>query len=164
MTTGRINQITILKEEATSSKKRNRNLFFSHLFPLARRYLLSLETAEIPEKLLFQVSLLPEMLSVQKAFTLLTSALRHHTIALFEFPLIRFHQTDTPVFHGMVRLISLIWEEVTLEESQSCDRLFNKAFPQVWILWNRLLLASNPPNPSLLTNGIARCPRWDCSG
>ncbi|CAI4620125.1 AMP_1a_G0036650.mRNA.1.CDS.1 [Saccharomyces cerevisiae] len=112
MTTGRINQITILKEEATSSKKeRNRNLFFffSHLFPLARRYLLSLETAEIPEKLLFfQVSLLPEMLSVQKAFTLLTSALRHHTIALFEFPLIRFHQTDTPVFHGMVRLISLI--------------------------------------------------------
>ncbi|CAI4616810.1 ADI_G0042040.mRNA.1.CDS.1 [Saccharomyces cerevisiae] len=96
MTTGRINQITILKEEATSSKKRNRNLFFSHLFPLARRYLLSLETAEIPEKLLFQVSLLPEMLSVQKAFTLLTSALRHHTIALFEFPLIRFHQTDTP--------------------------------------------------------------------
>ncbi|MDB8312862.1 hypothetical protein PNE73_25530, partial [Escherichia coli] len=67
-----------------------------------------LETAEIPEKLLFQVSLLPEMLSVQKAFTLLTSALRHHTIALFEFPLIRFHQTDTPVFHGMVRLISLI--------------------------------------------------------
>ncbi|MDB7553057.1 hypothetical protein PNC35_13785, partial [Enterococcus faecium] len=64
--------------------------------------------AEIPEKLLFQVSLLPEMLSVQKAFTLLTSALRHHTIALFEFPLIRFHQTDTPVFHGMVRLISLI--------------------------------------------------------
>ena len=166
MTTGRINQITILKEEATSSKKeRNRNLFFfSHPFPLARRYLLSLETAEIPEKLLFQVSLLPEMLSVQKAFTLLTSALRHHTIALFEFPLIRFHQTDTPVFHGMVRLISLIWEEVTLEESQSCDRLFNKAFPQVWILWNRLLLASNPPNPSLLTNGIARCPRWDCSG
>ncbi|MCB6378912.1 hypothetical protein LI226_21825, partial [Parabacteroides distasonis] len=76
--------------------------------PLARRYLLSLETAEIPEKLLFQVSLLPEMLSVQKAFTLFTSALRHHTIALFEFPLIRFHQTDTPVFHGMVRLISLI--------------------------------------------------------
>jgi hypothetical protein len=68
------------------------------------------------------------------------------------------------VFHGMVRLISLIWEEVTLEESQSCDRLFNKAFPQVWILWNRLLLASNPPNPSLPTNGIARCPRWDCSG
>lgn len=65
MTTGRINQITILKEEATSSKKRNRNLFFfSHLFPLARRYLLSLETAEIPEKLLFQVSLLPEMLSL----------------------------------------------------------------------------------------------------
>lgn len=166
MTTGRINQITILKEEATSSKKeRNRNLFFfPYPFPLARRYLLSLETAEIPEKLLFQVSLLPEMLSVQKAFTLLTSALRHHTIALFEFPLIRFHQTDTPVFHGMVRLISLIWEEVTLEESQSCDRLFNKAFPQVWILWNRLLLASNPPNPSLLTNGIARCPRWDCSG
>ncbi|CAI4622460.1 CNB_1a_G0036560.mRNA.1.CDS.1 [Saccharomyces cerevisiae] len=49
------------------------------------------------------------MLSVQKAFyALLTSALRHHTIALFEFPLIRFHQTDTPVFHGMVRLISLI--------------------------------------------------------
>ncbi|CAI4620265.1 AMP_1a_G0036660.mRNA.1.CDS.1 [Saccharomyces cerevisiae] len=113
MTTGRINQITILKEEATSSKKeRNRNLFFfffSHLFPLARRYLLSLETAEIPEKLLFFFFfLLPEMLSVQKAFTLLTSALRHHTIALFEFPLIRFHQTDTPVFHGMVRLISLI--------------------------------------------------------
>ncbi|CAI7405973.1 CGH_3_collapsed_G0036380.mRNA.1.CDS.1 [Saccharomyces cerevisiae] len=109
MTTGRINQITILKEEATSSKKkRPKSLFFSHLFPLARRYLLSLETAEIPEKLLFQVSLLPEMLSVQKAFTLLTSALRHHTIALFEFPLTRFHQTDTPVFHGMVRLISLI--------------------------------------------------------
>ena len=109
MTTGRINQITILKEEATSSKKeRNRNLFFSRLFPLSRRYLLSLETAESPEKLLSQVSLLPEMLSVQKAFTLLTSALRHHTIALFEFPLIRFHQTDTPVFHGMVRLISLI--------------------------------------------------------
>ncbi|CAI4612763.1 CCQ_1a_G0036070.mRNA.1.CDS.1 [Saccharomyces cerevisiae] len=49
------------------------------------------------------------MLSVQKAFTLLTSALkRHHTIALFEFPLIRFHQTDTPAHHGMVRLISLI--------------------------------------------------------
>ncbi|CAI4586118.1 CEQ_1a_G0035900.mRNA.1.CDS.1 [Saccharomyces cerevisiae] len=109
MTTGRINQITILKEEATSSKKKKpKSLFFSHLFPLARRYLLSLETAEIPEKLLSQVSLLPEMLSVQKAFTLLTSALRHHTIALFEFPLIRFHQTDTPVFHGMVRLISLI--------------------------------------------------------
>ncbi|CAI5200966.1 BBT_HP_G0165300.mRNA.1.CDS.1 [Saccharomyces cerevisiae] len=109
MTTGRINQITILKEEATSSKrKKPKSLFFSHPFPLARRYLLSLETAEIPEKLLFQVSLLPEMLSVQKAFTLLTSALRHHTIALFEFPLIRFHQTDTPVFHGMVRLISLI--------------------------------------------------------
>ncbi|CAI4617738.1 CPA_1a_G0036910.mRNA.1.CDS.1 [Saccharomyces cerevisiae] len=109
MTTGRINQITILKEEATSSKKKKpKSLFFSHLLPLARRYLLSLETAEIPEKLLFQVSLLPEMLSVQKAFTLLTSALRHHTIALFEFPLIRFHQTDTPVFHGMVRLISLI--------------------------------------------------------
>ncbi|CAI6638955.1 AIF_HP2_G0035180.mRNA.1.CDS.1 [Saccharomyces cerevisiae] len=109
MTTGRINQITILKEEATSSKKKETEIsFFSHLFPLARRYLLSLETAEIPEKLLFQVSLLPEMLSVQKAFTLLTSALRHHTIALFEFPLIRFHQTDTPVFHGMVRLISLI--------------------------------------------------------
>ncbi|CAI4654868.1 CMF_collapsed_G0038020.mRNA.1.CDS.1 [Saccharomyces cerevisiae] len=109
MTTGRINQITILKEEATSSKKKKpKSLFFPHLFPLARRYLLSLETAEIPEKLLFQVSLLPEMLSVQKAFTLLTSALRHHTIALFEFPLIRFHQTDTPVFHGMVRSISLI--------------------------------------------------------
>ncbi|CAI4654795.1 CCT_1a_G0037110.mRNA.1.CDS.1 [Saccharomyces cerevisiae] len=87
MTTGRINQITILKEEATNGKKKDRNLFFfSHLFPLARRYLLSLETAEIPEKLLFQVSLLPEMLSVQKAFTLLTSALRHHTIALFGFP------------------------------------------------------------------------------
>ncbi|CAI4659541.1 AFI_G0038470.mRNA.1.CDS.1 [Saccharomyces cerevisiae] len=109
MTTGRINQITILKEEATSSKKETEiSFFFPPLFPLARRYLLSLETAEIPEKLLFQVSLLPEMLSVQKAFTLLTSALRHHTIALFEFPLIRFHQTDTPVFHGMVRLISLI--------------------------------------------------------
>lgn len=109
MTTGRINQITILKEEATSSKKKETEIsFFSHLFPLARRYLLSLETAEIPEKSLSQVSLLPEMLSVQKAFTLLTSALRHHTIALFEFPLIRFHQTDTPVFHGMVRLISLI--------------------------------------------------------
>ena len=61
-------------------------------------------------------------------------------------------------------LISPAWEEVTLEESQSCDRLSNKAFPQVWILWNRLPLASNPPNPSLLTNGIARCPRWDCSG
>nr|CAI6655501.1 ASB_HP1_G0036500.mRNA.1.CDS.1 [Saccharomyces cerevisiae] len=57
MTTGRINQITILKEEATSSKKRNRNLFFSHLFPLARRYLLSLETAEIPEKIAFFRSL-----------------------------------------------------------------------------------------------------------
>ncbi|CAI7239313.1 ASB_collapsed_G0037250.mRNA.1.CDS.1 [Saccharomyces cerevisiae] len=109
MTTGRINQITILKEEATSSKKKKpKSLFFPTYSPLARRYLLSLETAEIPEKLLFQVSLLPEMLSVQKAFTLLTSALRHHTIALFEFPLIRFHQTDTPVFHGMVRLISLI--------------------------------------------------------
>ncbi|CAI7235563.1 BBT_collapsed_G0036880.mRNA.1.CDS.1 [Saccharomyces cerevisiae] len=108
MTTGRINQITILKEEATSSKKeRNRNLFFSHLFPLARRYLLSLKQLKF-QKIAFQVSLLPEMLSVQKAFTLLTSALRHHTIALFEFPLIRFHQTDTPVFHGMVRLISLI--------------------------------------------------------
>ncbi|CAI4652614.1 ALH_1b_G0036820.mRNA.1.CDS.1 [Saccharomyces cerevisiae] len=66
MTTGRINQITILKE-ATNSKK-NRNLFFYHLFPLARRYPLSLETAEIPEKLLFQVSLLPEILSVQKSF------------------------------------------------------------------------------------------------
>lgn len=61
-------------------------------------------------------------------------------------------------------LISPAWEEVTLEESQSCDRLSNKAFPQVWILWNRLPLASNPPNPSLLTNGIARCPRWGCSG
>lgn len=108
MTTGRINQITILKEEATNSRKRNRNLFFARLFPLARRYLLSLETTEIPEKLLFQASLLPEMLSVQKAFTLLNSALRHHTIALFEFPLIRFHQTDAPVFHGMARLISLI--------------------------------------------------------
>nr|CAI6661606.1 BFH_HP1_G0036400.mRNA.1.CDS.1 [Saccharomyces cerevisiae] len=110
MTTGRINQITILKEEATSSKKRKKpkSLFFSHPFPLARRYLLSLETAEIPEKLLFQVSLLPEMLSVQKAFTLFDQRTRHHTIALFEFPLIRFHQTDTPVFHGMVRLISLI--------------------------------------------------------
>ncbi|CAI6624330.1 BAF_HP2_G0039510.mRNA.1.CDS.1 [Saccharomyces cerevisiae] len=109
MTTGRINQITILKEEATSSKKRNRNLFFfSHLFPLARRYLLSLETAEIPEKLLFQGLCCRKCSLFKKAFTLLTSALRHHTIALFEFPLIRFHQTDTPVFHGMVRLISLI--------------------------------------------------------
>ncbi|CAI4641662.1 BAP_1a_G0036510.mRNA.1.CDS.1 [Saccharomyces cerevisiae] len=108
MTTGRINQITILKEEATSSKKRNRNLFFSHLFPLARRYLLSLETAEIPEKLLFRSLCCRKCSLFKKAFTLLTSALRHHTIALFEFPLIRFHQTDTPVFHGMVRLISLI--------------------------------------------------------
>ncbi|CAI4605229.1 BAG_1a_G0035830.mRNA.1.CDS.1 [Saccharomyces cerevisiae] len=108
MTTGRINQITILKKKQQTVKKETEISFFSHLFPLARRYLLSLETAEIPEKLLFQVSLLPEMLSVQKAFTLLTSALRHHTIALFGFPLIRFHQTDTPVFHGMVRLISLI--------------------------------------------------------
>ncbi|CAI4621395.1 ADQ_G0036340.mRNA.1.CDS.1 [Saccharomyces cerevisiae] len=108
MTTGRINQITILKKKQQAVKKETEISFFSHLFPLARRYLLSLETAEIPEKLLFQVSLLPEMLSVQKAFTLLTSALRHHTIALFEFPLIRFHQTDTPVFHGMVRSISLI--------------------------------------------------------
>ncbi|CAI4622200.1 AVI_1a_G0036250.mRNA.1.CDS.1 [Saccharomyces cerevisiae] len=108
MTTGRINQITILKEEATSSKKRNRNSLFSHLFPLARRYLLSLETAEIPEKLFFQVLCCRKCPLFKKAFTLLTSALRHHTIALFEFPLIRFHQTDTPVFHGMVRLISLI--------------------------------------------------------
>ncbi|CAI4602731.1 BAH_G0035860.mRNA.1.CDS.1 [Saccharomyces cerevisiae] len=107
MTTGRINQITILKEEATSSKKRNRNLFFSHLFPLARRYLLSLETAEIPENCFSGLSAAGNALC-SKAFTLLTSALRHHTIALFEFPLIRFHQTDTPVFHGMVRLISLI--------------------------------------------------------
>ncbi|CAI5008444.1 ANL_HP_G0061510.mRNA.1.CDS.1 [Saccharomyces cerevisiae] len=109
MTTGRINQITILKEEATSSKKkRNRNLFFfSHLFPLARRYLLSLETAEIPEKSLFR-SLLPEMLSLFKKLLHFDQRIRHHTIALFEFPLIRFHQTDTPVFHGMVRLISLI--------------------------------------------------------
>ncbi|CAI7234213.1 ATV_collapsed_G0036820.mRNA.1.CDS.1 [Saccharomyces cerevisiae] len=100
MTTGRINQITILKEEATSSKKeRNRNLFF--FFPtyslLLGRYLLSLETAEIPEKLLFSGSLCCRKCSLfKKAFTLLTSALRHHTIALFEFPLIRFHQTDTP--------------------------------------------------------------------
>ncbi|CAI6640372.1 AIS_HP2_G0034500.mRNA.1.CDS.1 [Saccharomyces cerevisiae] len=109
MTTGRINQITILKEkEATNSRKGNRSLLFFRLFPLSRRYLLSLETAEIPEKLLSPAYLLPETLSVQKAFTLLNSALRHHTIALFEFPLIRFHQTDTPVFHGMVRLISLI--------------------------------------------------------
>ncbi|CAI4626929.1 CLN_G0036720.mRNA.1.CDS.1 [Saccharomyces cerevisiae] len=109
MTTGRINQITILKEEATSSKKRNRNLFFSHLFPLARRYLLSLETAEIPEKLLFSgLSAAGNALCSKKLLHSLTSALRHHTIALFEFPLIRFHQTDTPVFHGMVRLISLI--------------------------------------------------------
>ncbi|CAI4646986.1 ACA_G0036930.mRNA.1.CDS.1 [Saccharomyces cerevisiae] len=88
MTTGRINQITILKEEATSSKKRrNRNLFFfSHLFPLARRYLLSLETAEIPEKLLFQVSLLPEMLSVQKSFYTLdqrTPSPYHSTLLSF---------------------------------------------------------------------------------
>ncbi|CAI5066710.1 BBT_HP_G0007020.mRNA.1.CDS.1 [Saccharomyces cerevisiae] len=110
MTTGRINQITILKEEATSSKKeRNRNLFFfSHPFPLARRYLLSLETAEIPEKLLFRSLCCRKCSLFKKAFYTLTSALRHHTIALFEFPLIRFHQTDTPVFHGMVRLISLI--------------------------------------------------------
>nr|CAI6655698.1 ASB_HP1_G0036520.mRNA.1.CDS.1 [Saccharomyces cerevisiae] len=87
MTTGRINQITILKEEVTtSSKKRNRNLFFSHLFPLARRYLLSLETAEIPEKLLFQVSLLPEMLSVQKSFYTLdqrTPSPYHSTLLSF---------------------------------------------------------------------------------
>ncbi|CAI4659386.1 AFI_G0038450.mRNA.1.CDS.1 [Saccharomyces cerevisiae] len=109
MTTGRINQITILKEEATSSKKRKpKSLFFSHLFPLARRYLLSLETAEIPEKLLFRSLCCRKCSLFKKLFTLLTSALRHHTIALFEFPLIRFHQTDTPVFHGMVRLISLI--------------------------------------------------------
>ncbi|CAI4891124.1 CHS_3a_G0035960.mRNA.1.CDS.1 [Saccharomyces cerevisiae] len=110
MTTGRINQITILKEEATSSKKKETEIsFFSHLFPLARRYLLSLETAEIPEKLLFSgLSAAGNASLFKKAFTLLTSALRHHTIALFEFPLIRFHQTDTPVFHGMVRLISLI--------------------------------------------------------
>ncbi|CAI6640270.1 AIS_HP2_G0034490.mRNA.1.CDS.1 [Saccharomyces cerevisiae] len=109
MTTGRINQITILKEKKQQTAKKETEISFSsHLFPLARRYLLSLETAEIPEKLLSQAYLLPETLSVQKAFTLLNSALRHHTIALFEFPLIRFHQTDTPVFHGMVRLISLI--------------------------------------------------------
>ncbi|CAI4652528.1 ALH_1b_G0036810.mRNA.1.CDS.1 [Saccharomyces cerevisiae] len=57
----RINQITILKEEATDAvKKKPKSLFF-HLFPLARRYLLSLETAEIPEELLFLVSLLPEI-------------------------------------------------------------------------------------------------------
>ncbi|CAI6577415.1 ALI_HP2_G0035770.mRNA.1.CDS.1 [Saccharomyces cerevisiae] len=131
MTTGRINQITILKEEATSSKKRNRNLFFSHLFPLARRYLLSLETAEIPEKLLFQVSLLPEMLSVQKAFTLLTSALRHHTIALFEFPS---NQVPPNRYPGVSRNGTFDIADLRggyLEESQSCDRLFNKAFPQV---------------------------------
>ncbi|CAI4627790.1 BAI_1a_G0036090.mRNA.1.CDS.1 [Saccharomyces cerevisiae] len=108
MTTGRINQITILKEEATSSKKRNRNLFFSHLFPLARRYLLSLETAEIPEKLLFQGLCCRKCSLFKKAFTLFDQRTCHHTIALFEFPLIRFHQTDTLVFHGMVRLISLI--------------------------------------------------------
>ncbi|CAI6806976.1 ANL_collapsed_G0037000.mRNA.1.CDS.1 [Saccharomyces cerevisiae] len=110
MTTGRINQITILKEEATSSKKKKKpkSLFFSHLFPLARRYLLSLETAEIPEKSLSQVSAAGNALCSKKLLHSLTSALRHHTIALFEFPLIRFHQTDTPVFHGMVRLISLI--------------------------------------------------------
>ncbi|CAI4611154.1 CFA_G0036430.mRNA.1.CDS.1 [Saccharomyces cerevisiae] len=79
MTTGRINQITILKEEATSSKKRNRNLFFfSHLFPLARRYLLSLETAEIPENCFSGLSAAGNALC-SKAFTLLTSALRHHT-------------------------------------------------------------------------------------
>ncbi|CAI4617656.1 CPA_1a_G0036900.mRNA.1.CDS.1 [Saccharomyces cerevisiae] len=70
MTTGRINQITILKEEATSSKKRNRNLFFSHLLPLARRYLLSLETAEIPEKLLFQVSAAGNALCSKSFYTL----------------------------------------------------------------------------------------------
>ncbi|CAI4646499.1 ACA_G0036910.mRNA.1.CDS.1 [Saccharomyces cerevisiae] len=49
------------------------------------------------------------MLSVQKSFYTLdqrTPSPYHST--LFEFPLIRFHQTDTPVFHGMVRLISLI--------------------------------------------------------
>ncbi|CAI4638353.1 BFH_collapsed_G0036980.mRNA.1.CDS.1 [Saccharomyces cerevisiae] len=111
MTTGRINQITILKEEATSSKKRKKpkSLFFSHPFPLARRYLLSLETAEIPEKLLFSgLSAAGNALCSKKLLHSLISALRHHTIALFEFPLIRFHQTDTPVFHGMVRLISLI--------------------------------------------------------
>ncbi|CAI7234295.1 ATV_collapsed_G0036830.mRNA.1.CDS.1 [Saccharomyces cerevisiae] len=112
MTTGRINQITILKEEATSSKKRKKPkslFFFPHLFPLARRYLLSLETAEIPEKLLFSgLSAAGNALCSKSFLHSLTSALRHHTIALFEFPLIRFHQTDTPVFHGMVRLISLI--------------------------------------------------------
>ncbi|CAI4612827.1 CCQ_1a_G0036080.mRNA.1.CDS.1 [Saccharomyces cerevisiae] len=99
MTTGRINQITITqkKKQQAVKKKKPKSLFFPTYSPLARRYLLSLETAEIPEKSLPQVSLLPEMLSVQKAFTLLTSALRHHTIALFEVSsLIRFHTNRYP--------------------------------------------------------------------
>ncbi|CAI4602815.1 BAH_G0035870.mRNA.1.CDS.1 [Saccharomyces cerevisiae] len=83
---------------------------FSHLFPLARRYLLSLETAEIPRKIAFSGLSAAGNALCSKAFTLLTSALRHHTIALFEFPLIRFHQTDTPgVSRNGTFLISLIW-------------------------------------------------------
>ncbi|CAI6804804.1 AAB_G0036640.mRNA.1.CDS.1 [Saccharomyces cerevisiae] len=88
MTTGRINQITILKEEATSSKKeRNRNLFFfSHLFPLARRYLLSLKQLKFQKNCFFRSLCCRKCSLFKKAFSLLTSALRHHTIALFEFP------------------------------------------------------------------------------
>ncbi|CAI4927316.1 CPS_HP_G0023010.mRNA.1.CDS.1 [Saccharomyces cerevisiae] len=77
-------------------KKENQKSLFSHLFH-ARRYLLVWKQLKVSEKLLFQVSL-PEIALFKKAFTLLTSALRHHTIALFGFPLTRFHQTDTPVF------------------------------------------------------------------
>lgn len=48
-------------------------------------------------------------------------------------------------------------EGVTLEKSQNCFRLFNKADPRV-VLVEHLLSASNPLNPSVLIHGMVRYP------
>ncbi|CAI7245811.1 BEM_collapsed_G0038110.mRNA.1.CDS.1 [Saccharomyces cerevisiae] len=89
-----------------NGKKETEISFFPTYSPLAK-YLLSLETTEF-RKIAFSGLSAAGNALCSKSFYTLDQRLRHHTIALFEFPLIRFHQTDTPVFHGIVRLISLI--------------------------------------------------------
>ncbi|CAI4616674.1 CNT_collapsed_G0036860.mRNA.1.CDS.1 [Saccharomyces cerevisiae] len=107
MTTGSINQITILKEEATSFKRKPNSPFF-HLFPLCMKSL-----GRVWKQMKFQKNCVSGLSAAgntlcSKASTLLTSAasvtIPQHSSG---FPLIRFQKTDTPVFHGMVRSIPL---------------------------------------------------------
>ncbi|CAI5210592.1 BTE_HP_G0164390.mRNA.1.CDS.1 [Saccharomyces cerevisiae] len=91
MTTGRINQITILKKKQQAVKKRNRNLFFFSTHSLLLKILMEFgKRLEIPEKLLFGSLCYRKCSLFKKLFTLLRSApLRHPYHSTLWFPLIK---------------------------------------------------------------------------